>query len=83
MRMYDSPRGRLMDNDPASRMGEHVCPTEDRERAEWWAEWAKSDQSTGMPPPPPVTSETRQDGRPAPQDVEMAGETPIGLREPW
>lgn len=80
MRMFDSPRGRLVDNDPASRMGEHVCPAEEQERMVWWAEWAKSDQSTAMLP---VASETRQDARSAPQGVEMGIETPVLQREPW
>lgn len=80
MRMFDSPRGRLVDNDPASRMGVHVCPAEEQERMAWWAEWAVGDQSTGVPT---VASERRQDACAAPQEAEVVRETPIGLREPW
>ena len=68
MRMFDSPRGRLMDNDPTSRMGPHNCPAEEAERRAWWDEWFKSNQ--GGPSDAPVQTESAP---PAPTPAPTSG----------
>lgn len=62
MRKFDSPRGTLMDNDPVSGMGLHVCAAEAAERDAFWVGWQAGDQRSALGVAP-VAHQTRQEPR--------------------